>query len=165
LYNEAAVYRGAAAADAGITNELHLIDIGLFVRYLEAVDDKDRSMAAILSARFRPEARPAIAAWLAKNPLSNPNAPKSPFVMPEYQLASDAHMKAELARSDRAFTEAGEANERSDDFLRLTVVFSTVAFLGGMSTKFKFPLHIAMVAVGTIALVYGVVRLFVLPFL
>jgi hypothetical protein len=165
LYNDAAAYRGAAIVAAGVTNELHLIDIGLFLRYVEALHAGDSAAERFYLERFRPEAKPAIEAWLKLKPATNPNAPKAPFYMPEYRLASDVREREQTARSAAAFTEAGAANARSEAFLRLTVIFSTVAFLAGMSTKFTFPLHLIVIVVGSFALVFGLARMLALPFL
>jgi hypothetical protein len=116
-------------------------------------------------SRFRPESRAAIAAWLKLDPLHNPNAPSSPFEMKEYRLGSSLDAKRAEGLAASAFERATSATRDSDQFLLLTVIFATVAFFGGMSTKFRFPFHLVVVALGYIALVYGVIRMIDLPVL
>jgi hypothetical protein len=164
LYNRASAYRISAGIATAESNEFHLIDIGLFLRYIEAVHGGDKSAADFLFDHFRPEARPAIVAWLKSDPMHNKHAAKTPFLMPEYRLASDQAVKSYEARSAASFRDAVEANRQSESFLRLTIILSTAAFLGGMSTKFRFPFHLIVVTIGTIAVIYGIARMLSLPF-
>ena len=57
--------------------------------------------------------------------------------MKEYSLAVEKEM--EQARQEEAtrFTEARKANEISDTYLLLTVLFSVALFLGGITAAFK----------------------------
>ena len=55
--------------------------------------------------RFREEFRPAVDAWVATRPLKNPNAPLTPFAMPQYKLAG--------ARGGRAARRGGGGLRRA----------------------------------------------------
>jgi hypothetical protein len=44
------------------------------------------TFSGFLYNRFRDEFRPAMDAWLATDPGNNPDAPATPFVMPEYTV-------------------------------------------------------------------------------
>jgi len=79
----------------------------------------------------------AAEAWLATRPLKNPSAPSSPFVMKEYSLAVDKEMQQVRQEEVTRFTEARKANEVSDTYLLLTVLFSVALFLGGITAAFK----------------------------
>jgi hypothetical protein len=164
LYNEANANRTLGAEGHVTANELRMVDIGLFVRYIEAVHAHDRVMQDFFYQRFRPEARPAIAAWIATKPLQNPHAPSSPFVMPQYRLKTEIEARNHDAIAASDFEQAQNANEHSEHFLLLTVIFAGVSFLAGISTKMVFPRHLIIVSLGVIALLYGVVRLATLPF-
>jgi hypothetical protein len=164
LYSQAEAYRVMAAEAHGKSNELTMIDVGLFLRYLDAVHAGDTEMEQFLWRRLRPEAKPAIKAWLAMKPLQNPHAPPSPFTMPQYRLASTAEAVHDNAQAEAAFLAAQKATRHSDDFLLLTVIFAGVSFLAGISTKLVFPRHVIVVGVGSVALLYGLVRLTGLPF-
>lgn len=165
LYNDAGNYRVLAAEAHDTANELRMIDIGVFLRFVDAYHAKDDAMRNFLFARFRPEAKRAIQAWIAMKPLHNPRAPSSPFVMPQYRLQATLDSKRDSAQAAELFKRAQEANHHSEDFLLLTVIFAGVSFLAGVSTKMTFPRHIIVVGLGSIALIYGVVRLERLPFL
>jgi hypothetical protein len=165
LYNEAANYRVMAAEAHDTANELRMIDIGVFLRYADAYNAHDDAMKSFLFARFRPEAKRAIEAWIATKPLHNRNAPSSPFAMPQYHLQAAADSKRDNAKAATFLQDAQEANHHSEDFLLLTVIFAGVSFLAGVSTKMAFPRHVIVVGLGTIAILYGAIRLIRLPFL
>lgn len=159
LYNSADAYRIKGAEAAGRSNALTAIDVDIFLRYVAAVETHDRRLQLFLDARSRPEMRSALKAWLATKPLKNPKAPSSPFVMPGYRLS----MTAQAARYDNLaaqdFRAAVEAHARADRYLLLTVIFASVSFLAGISTKMTFPRHVLVVSLGSAALLYGIIRL------
>lgn len=165
LYSIANADRVQSSEFAARGNVLTAIDIVVFLDYMNAVYAKDKQREQFLYARFRHEARPAIRAWLASNPLTNSHAPSSPFVMQEYKLRANADAKKQLDMADESFSAALEANQRSDAFLLLTVVFSGISFLAGVSTKMVFPRHLVVIVIAIIALVYGLFRLVGLPYL
>lgn len=144
---------------------LTAIDVNLFLHYVDAAAAHDATRARFILTRMRPEMRPAMNAWLAAKPLTNPRAPSSPFVMPQYRETALGDSRR-LARTAQAnFDLAESATRHSDEFLLLTVVFAGVSFLAGISTKMVFPRHAIIVAVGSLALIYGLIRLAQLPFL
>jgi hypothetical protein len=109
----------------------------LFEAYLRALTENNSRLAEFLFQRFRPEFKVAAEAWLATRPLKNPSAPSSPFVMKEYSLAVDKEMQQVRQEEVTRFTEARKANEVSDTYLLLTVLFSVALFLGGITAAFK----------------------------
>lgn len=164
-YNVASADRIRSAEAADRSNILTAIDVALFLQYVDAVDAKNAAKAAFIYRRLRPEMRPAMRAWLAANPRTNPKAPSSPFVMPQYSLRTAAEARRLEADAGIKFEQAQAANEHADDFLLLTVIFASVSFLAGMSTKMAYPRHAIVIGVGTVALIYGIVRMAWLPFL
>jgi hypothetical protein len=165
LYNLADAERIQSAGDVGRANTLTIIDVGLFLSYVSAADVHDTRKERFIYARLRPEMRPAMAAWLASKPLANAKAPSSPFVMPQYKLKTRTDAVRLDAAAAASFAEAQEANRHADNFLLLTVIFSGVSFLGGMSTKMTYPNHLILVCIGIVGLIYGGIRLAELPFL
>jgi hypothetical protein len=155
--------RSAKAADRA--NVLTAIDVAVFLHYVDAVHANDTAETDFLYARFRPEMKRAMRAWLATKPLQRPGAPSSPFVMPQYQLKTRAEAGAYDALASASFASAIDATHHADDFLLLTIIFAGVSFLAGISTKMLYPRHAFVVGVGVIALVYGLVRLVELRFL
>lgn len=161
LFNEAEVHRVAAAAASGRANALETIDVGLYVQYIVAEKSGNPSLQQYIAQRFRPEMQPAMKAWLATKPDARPS---SPFVMPEYRLASDAVAKRESATADDDFTQAQNAGALSDAFVRGTVTFATVSFLAAMSTKFRYPFHLIMIVLSALIFAYGLWHLTKLRF-
>jgi hypothetical protein len=121
-----------AATRAG---QLTQIDIATFIQWSNADLAGNRQLAAYYRERFRDEFRPAFAAWIATRPRDNPNAPSSPFVLPEYRVA-EAQRADGLARTaDRRADAAAAANRNADDDLLAVVLFASALFFAGISTK------------------------------
>lgn len=154
----------AKAESDGFT--LVAIDANIFTEYAVAFSqDNDRLMEILRKRFFRGEFKPAFRAWLKESPLTNPDAAKLPFQLPEYEVAK-------LEEADRLSEEAGglfeegrEANQTSDDYVLATIFFAAVLFFAGLATKFTSN-RIAMGALGfgTLMFVAGLVRLATLPF-
>jgi hypothetical protein len=85
--------------------------------------------------RFRPEFRPAFDAWLATQPLTNPNAPPTPFAMPEYKLAATADAERLDAQTDVLAAEVPRNVQRATNYVLGVVLFAVALFFAGMSTK------------------------------
>lgn len=165
MYNTAITQRALAAEATNRTLALTAIDVNLFLNYGNAIEAQQEQKAQFIYRRLRPEMRSALDAWLRTDPQHNPKAPSSPFAMPAYRdWARNASAKYDAAAT-AAFNGAIAANRHSDNFLLLTVIFAAVSFLGGMSTKMRYPQHLVIIIVGTIALIYGMVRIAALPFL
>jgi hypothetical protein len=112
------------------------LDALLFVEYIKALNNNDTDLADFYLARVRPELREAIQAWLETNPFENPDAPPHPFVMPEYEQTF-AEEAAQFAKeSDLKLKEAQQANQNSDNYVLLTVLYASVLFIGSIITKF-----------------------------
>jgi hypothetical protein len=113
------------------------VDIATFFQWVDADVAGNRALARFYRRRFRTEFRPAFAAWIATSPRTNPTAPRSPFAMRQYRVA-------EAARSERLNTaagvstdSAGEANERSGNYVLAVVLFAVALFFAGMATKLR----------------------------
>ena len=165
LYNLANAARVKSAVSADRRFAFAAIDVNLFAQYVDAVSEGDARRADFFYRRFRPPLRDATRAWLATKPLQNPHAPSSPFEMPIYRAETGRGADAYDRQADGDFDKAGTANRHSDNFLLLTVVFASVSFLAGMSTKMAYPRHAVVVVVGFAGFLYGIVRMVSLPFL
>lgn len=64
-----------------------LVDVVVFANWLEAVSIENQPLADFYRSRFREEFKPAFEAWVALDPLNNPETPSSPFAMTEYTPA------------------------------------------------------------------------------
>jgi len=155
--------RQAAAKDL-YTNQLRAIDAVLFERYVSALSEKNQQLAEFLFQRFRPEMKVAVEAWLATKPLQNPSAPLTPFTMAEYSLAIVKEARLLHDEETKKFAEATKANEISDTYLLLTVLFSVTLFLGGIAAAFEKPkLRVVILALATVTMTVAMLALAFLP--
>jgi hypothetical protein len=117
--------------------QLTQIDVATFVQWVDATVAGNRMLARFYRKRFRAEFRPAFAAWIAARPLTNANAPSSPFVMPQYRLAETEQAERLAATAVARSAEAGDANDHADNYLLAVVLFASSLFFGGISTKLR----------------------------
>ena len=164
-YNAASASRLIGAEHQDRANALTIVDINLFLQYIIALKEGHPGVRDFIYARMRPEMRPAMNAWLATHPLTNPRAPSSPFAMPQYRLAEDAAAAKFSAAATDTFQTAQHANEAADAFVRLTVIFAGVSFLAGICTKLKYPWHTVIVSAGYLTIAYGFILLIQQPVL
>ena len=117
--------------------QLQTIDLGFFTTFVEASFRGDKKLADFAYARFRPEARRAVDAWLQTDPFNNPNAPVRPLAMAEYASPEREAAKHADEEQARMATAAQQANHSSDEYVLLTVRFAAVLFCGGIVSTFE----------------------------
>ena len=89
--------------------------------------------------RFREEFRPAMDAWVATRPRMNPDAPLTPFVMPEYQVEAREEADRLEAEAEGWSATARRNIQRATNYVLCVVLFAAVLFFAGMSTKLQSP--------------------------
>jgi hypothetical protein len=118
----------------------------------------NKQKEAVAERRFRPQFRVAFNAWMATDPLHNPNAPPGPTYMPQYKLPVQAQANALDSRATAKFDEGTHAGEISDNYIRITVFLAAVLFLVGIGSTFKIHnIRYALVTFGLALLVVAVV--------
>src|SRR4051794_17657733 len=124
-----------AARAQGLAQSQSQVDVATFIAWADADRRGEAAVADFYANRFRAEFRPAFDAWMATRPSTNPDAPPTPFAMPQYQLAS----KQEAERLDTA---AGAATaqvlrdlQTASNYVLTVVLYAVVLFFAGMSTK------------------------------
>ena len=128
-----------AARAAGLAAAQTQVDVATFVQWVNAERSKDEALADFYRDRFRKEFRPAFAAWEATRPVENPDAPPTPFAMPEYRLASTAEAER-LDQAAAASSAAVSTNiQHATNYVLGVVLFSVSLFFAGMSTKLQTP--------------------------
>jgi hypothetical protein len=140
--------------------QLQTIDLGFFTTFVEASFRGDKKLADFALARFRPEARRAVDAWLQTDPFNNPNAPVRPFAMAEYASPEREAAKRADQEQARIMAAAQQASRASDEYVLLTVRFAAVLFFGGIVSTFEsrrlrtsvFVLAVALFTLTTIVL-------------
>ena len=134
-FARASTMRIKAQAQSTLAGQLRIDDLVLFNSWLDAREAGDRKLAAIYRRRFRPDFVPAFDAWIAAKPFTNPDAPLTPFTMPEYRV-SQSTLSSELnAQAGEHSNDAEAANQRADDYVLAVVLLASALFFAGISTK------------------------------
>ena len=153
-----------AGGKAIYATQLRAIDAVLFERYASAVSEKNNHLAEFLFKRFRPEMKVAVEAWVALKPLKNPSAPLTPFTMAEYSVAVEKDAQKLQEEEGKKFVEARSANETSDTYLLLTVLYGIVLFLGGIAAAFeKQRLRVVIIVLAVVTLTVATIAMAFLP--
>ena len=152
------------AATAGAQDRTQ--DLLNFNRWVEVNTEGNQQLADLYQRRFRPEFLPAFEAWIASDPVNNPTAEYSPLREPQYRVANLERAKELDKQGDEHFVEGKNATEHTDSYVFTTVFFATVLFFAGISMRFVWQrMRIAVLALGTIFLVYAIVQVAQLPIL
>jgi hypothetical protein len=165
-YNLANAARTESVRMSNRALQLTTIDVNLFSAYVSAYSKGDDDLADFFMARFRPEMKLAVDAWIKTRPLINPEAPYSPFNMAEYQ--SEAQLEADrlLFVVDEYLELASKANERSGRYFLLTVIFASILFFGGISSKFRsINIQIGLLTFSTLMFLITVIFVMTFPIL
>jgi hypothetical protein len=148
---QATRWNGEQTKQSGTTNRLRIeaaraqglaeaqteVDVATFTQWVDAYALRRTELADFYFKRFRAEFKPAVAAWLATRPLTNPNAPLTPFAMPQYKLAATAESKR-LDEEAAASSDVRDRDiQRQSNYVLGVVLFAVVLFLAGMSTKLR----------------------------
>jgi hypothetical protein len=140
-----------AASAASLANFQTQVDVVTFTQWVDAYAREETMLADFYFKRFRPEFEPAVKAWLATRPIRNPDAPKTPFAMPEYQLAAREESERLDAEAEALAADVREYIQRASNYILGVVLFSVALFFAGMSTKLTAPrLRWATLTVGCI---------------
>lgn len=140
------------------------LQAGLFVEYAAARSEENEALADFLYERFPAELQTATAAWLATDPYSNPDAPASPFEMPEYHLPEEELANEQEQLSETKFADAAEADKYADNYVLVTVILATVLFFSGIAGKFQWRvIDGAVLGLAILALLIGLVVLAQMP--
>lgn len=123
-----------AATRAG---QLTQVDIATFVQWTDAHLTGNDELATFYRRRFRPEFVPAFDAWIAAKPFTNPDAPLTPFAMPEYKVSEQVESSALNAQAGRHADDAESANQRADNYVLAVVMLAAALFFAGISTKLR----------------------------
>ena len=140
-----------SAKAAGLANSQTEIDVATFTQWVNAYAQDQTELADFYFRRFREEFRPAVDAWVATTPLKNPDAPLTPFAMPQYKLEARAEADRLEAEAE-VYAGAGARDiQRASNYVLGVVLFASALFFAGMSTKLTSPrLRVAMLAIGCV---------------
>jgi hypothetical protein len=164
LYGRSSTIRNEADQALTLGGQQRLLDVSTFNTWIQARFEGHDDLAALYVRRFSPEFKTAFDAWIALDPLSNPEAPPGPSFMPEYvnpllEQGTELNHKAE-----RLFDEGTTARHHADEYIRTTVVLATILFLLVLAQRFRVRrarLGVLVVAIGLMT--YGLVTILTLP--
>jgi hypothetical protein len=158
LYGESTKYRAEENRAATLSGQQRLYDTTTFGFWYQEKVQGDEAAARLFERRFRPEYRPAFAAWLRTDPFHNPKAPPGPFLMPQYRNAAGERAVVFDRKASAAFDEGTHAREEGEKYLRNTVLLATVLFLTALAQKFKVrKVRVGLLAVCAVLLVIAAV--------
>jgi hypothetical protein len=164
---QATRWNGEQAAAAGRTNAIRIdaaradglsrsqtqIDVATFIAWADADIRGEEDVADFYEDRFREEFVPAFEAWSALEPLSNPEAPPTPFAMQEYQVAAQVEADKLDAAAEASAAEVRLDILRSSNYVLTVVLYAVVLFFAGMSTRLHNPrLRWVMTVAGCVVL-------------
>jgi hypothetical protein len=148
---EAAALRIESAKSASRAGQLELVDTTAFGQYVGAVGVHNRPLAAFYRDRFRDEFRPAFEEWLALKPLANPDAPKTPFLLASYKLASQERADALAAEAVQVTLDGQHSGGVSDRYVLAVVLLAAALFLLGIQTRIgEYWLRVGLVTVAAV---------------
>jgi hypothetical protein len=166
LFTSAGASRTESAKARSDAASLLTIDASQFTDFAVAYVDEDTRRVRALRSFFRDEFEPAFEEWVGMDPLTNPDAPATPFELDSYRpqrLVDSERLEDEASAQ---FEEGREANQTSDNYVLATIFFAAVLFFAGIATKFTSDRVVAFtLGAGTFVFLGGVMRLFTLPFL
>ena len=155
---QSSTLRAIATRDDLTALSLRNFDASTFNAWFIAFTLNSPQKEAIAERRFRPQFRVAFNAWLATDPLHNPNAPPGPTYMPQYKLPAQAQANALDNAATAKFDAGNKAGLVGDDYVRITVFLAAVLFLVGIGSSFKLlGIRYALIAFGSVLLILSIV--------
>ena len=138
-FSRASAMRIESTRAAGLADSQTQIDVATFTQWVDAYAQDQTELADFYYKRFRPEFKPAMDAWIATRPLRNPDAPLTPFAMPEYEVAARAEAEQLEAEAEDWSAKARTNIQRATNYVLAVVLFAAVLFFAGMSAKLGSP--------------------------
>lgn len=127
--------RFEASRAEDLANSQTQVDVATFIQWVDAYAQDNAELASFYRTRFRPEFKPAFAAWLATRPLKTKGAPPTPFAMPQYRVAAKAEARRLDGEAEELAAEVRTDIQRASNYVLAVVVFAVSLFFAGMSTR------------------------------
>ncbi len=163
-YSQAGARRTESTRASTTAGQLTQIDVGIFTNWINAYADDNDRLRIFYEERFRDEFIPAFDAWVATDPLNNPDSPKSPFAMPEYRLESAEEADRLEMEAEELYALGSEANQTADEYILNTVFLASVLFLVGLASRVKsLPMRAIVIFIAIVIMVYCFYSLILLP--
>jgi hypothetical protein len=134
-FGESAKYRAESIRTATAANSQVIVDVQVFLSWVNAVCKGDLNKVKFLKERFREEFRPAFEIWIARAHTTNPIPPGTPFDLPEYTIAKNNESARLEEKATAAFNERKDANANGDLYISNTILFAIVLFFCGIYSR------------------------------
>jgi hypothetical protein len=149
---------------SSLAGQQTMVDIGLFTNWVNAYVEENEELSQFYLDRFRDEFRPAFNAWVATKPRSNPDAPSSPFAMPEYHLAAQEEADQLEAQANMLVAEGQAALQTNNEYVLTTVFLASVLFFATLSMRLYWrSVKLGVLILAIIMLLVSIGRLISLP--
>jgi hypothetical protein len=142
-----------AARAQGLAEAQKEVDVATFIQWVDAYAHRENELTTFYSRRFREEFKPAFAAWLATKPLTNADAPLTPFVMPQYRVAAEEEADRLDAEAEVSAALVRRDIQRSTNYVLGVVLFTVALFFASMSMRLT-DTRLRSVAVGIGCIVF-----------
>jgi hypothetical protein len=139
-FSQANANRNFAMRYADEANQKILLDATIFLDFVDLYvmpGVTEEQLRTYMDRFFPDRLKKAVDAWLALEPMENPDAPRNPFEMREYVNKSEVLSGAYMNLAESYSQEARENNQQSDNYILLSVLFAIVLFFAGVSSKFE----------------------------
>lgn len=117
--------------------QIRSMDGILLMEFINASKAGDKELADFYFNRFDTALKTATLEWLKKDPFNNVNAPRSPMKMESYKLKEEAEAINQFNINLKQMESANSANNNSDRYVLLTVLFAGVLFFAGIANTLK----------------------------
>ena len=161
---QSSTLRNLATRDDLTAISLRNFDSSTFNAWFIAWTLNNPQKEAVAVRRFRPEFRVAFDAWMATDPLHNPNAPPGPTYMPQYKLPAQTQANALDNLASAKFTAGNADAQVGDNYVRITLFLAAVLFLVGIGSSFQLHgVRYALITFGSVLLILSVVLILQQP--
>jgi len=126
-----------AARAQGLSEAQAQVDVATFTQWVDAYARDETELAEFYSKRFRDEFKAAVNAWAATRPLKNPDAPLTPFAMPQYKLAAEAEANRLDAEAELSAATVQRNIQRASNYVLGVVLFAVALFFAGISIRLR----------------------------
>ena len=149
---------------ASLANTQTVVDVSAFTSWVNAYAAHNTTLADFYAKRFRDEFKPAFAAWLATDPKNNPQAPPTPFAMPQYVLQATQQADRLDKQAAALLVQGDNANEVGDKYVLNTVFLAAVMFFAAVAQGFEWlgP-RVGLLGLGFVMLIIGIANIIRYP--
>jgi hypothetical protein len=163
-YNQANALRVESTRESTLAGQFTGLDIAVFMAWVNAKASGNDELEQFFRQRFRPEFRQVFDTWLETKPLTNLQAPSTPFTLPGYR-SEHGQRAIELENQAKALFEAGHrANHYADTYVLGTVLLATVLFFCGIIPQFQeVRVRLGLLGMAVLLLIFGLSKILVLP--